>query len=187
MINARIETHTQRRSYRGLLAHNRCLVPASGYYEWTAEGSGKTKIPDDIHPSKGASVAFAGFYDTWTSAKGEELQTFTIVTRDADELMARLHQRMPVVLAQEDEQRWADPDVTAPIQAMEILARSAGVHLDAYPVSRMVNKSSAEGELLRQRATYMSSTIAAPSPRSIATSAGHGRRPAGVSRHMVLL
>jgi putative SOS response-associated peptidase YedK len=65
-------------------------------------------------------------------------------------LIARLHQRIPVVLAREDERAWPDPDVTAPIQAVEILARSAGVHLDAYPVSRMVDKSSTGGELLMQ-------------------------------------
>jgi hypothetical protein len=157
-------------------------------HSWvSAEGSGTTKIPYYIRSSEGSCVAFAGLYDTRTSAKGEELQAFTVVTRGADELMARLHQRMAVVLAREDEQAWPDPDVTAPIQAMEIHARSAGVHLDAYPASRMVDKSSTEGELLIQRAAYMSSTIAALPPRSTATSAGHGRRPAGVSRHMVLL
>jgi putative SOS response-associated peptidase YedK len=148
MINARIETLTQRPAFRGLLAHNRCLVPASGYYEWKADGS--TKAPYYIHPADGSFVAFAGLYDTWTNPKGEEIQTFTIVTQDADDAMARLHNRMPVVLARADEQAWLDPAVTAPAQAVAILARSAGVPLDAYPVSRMVNKPSAEGkELIR--------------------------------------
>jgi putative SOS response-associated peptidase YedK len=64
--------------------------------------------------------------------------------------MARLHTRMPVVLAQEDEQAWLDPEITAPAQAVGILARSAGVPLDAYPVSRMVNKPNVDGkELIR--------------------------------------
>jgi putative SOS response-associated peptidase YedK len=148
MINARIETLTQRPAYRGLLAAYRCLVPASGYYEWKAEERGKT--PYYIHPAQGAFVAFAGLYDTWTNAQSEELPTFTIVTRDADDQMAQLHNRMPVVLAQEDEQAWLDPKLTAPSQAVEILARSAGVPLDAYPVSRMVNKPSVDGkELIR--------------------------------------
>jgi putative SOS response-associated peptidase YedK len=103
-----------------------------------------------IHPADRSFVAFAGLYDTWTNAQGEELRTFTIVTRDADDQMARLHNRMPVVLAHEDEQAWLAPQLTTSSQAVEILARSAGVPLDAYPVSRMVNKPSVDGkELIR--------------------------------------
>jgi putative SOS response-associated peptidase YedK len=148
MINARIETLTQRPAYRGLLAAHRCLVPASGYYEWKAEGRGKT--PYYIHPAEGSFVAFAGLYDTWTNTQGEEIPTFTIVTRDADDQMARLHNRMPVVLAREEEQAWLAPQLTIPSQAVETLARSAGVPLDAYPVSRMVNKPSVDSkELIR--------------------------------------
>jgi len=148
MINARIETLTQRPAYRGLLAAHRCLVPASGYYEWKAEERAKT--PYYIHPAHGSFVAFAGLYDTWTNTQGEELPTFTIVTRDADDFMARLHNRMPVVLAQEDEQAWLDPQLTTPSQAVDILARNTGVPPDAYPVSRMVNKPSVDGkELIR--------------------------------------
>ena len=109
-----------------------------------------SKIPYYIHPAQGSFVAFAGLYDTWTNAQGEEIQTFTIVTRDADDQMARLHNRMPVVLAHEDEQAWLAPQLTIPSQAVEILTHSAGVPLDAYPVSRMVNKPSVDGkELIR--------------------------------------
>jgi putative SOS response-associated peptidase YedK len=118
------------------------VVPASGYYEWKGEGT--TKSPFYIHPAGGSFVAFAGLYDTWTTPTGEALQTFTIVTRDADDTMAHLHHRMPVVLARADEQAWLDPAVMEPTQAVEILARSAGVPLAAYPVSRMVNKPSAD-------------------------------------------
>jgi putative SOS response-associated peptidase YedK len=131
MINARMETLTQKPSYRGLLQSQRCLVPASGFYEWKAEG--KTKIPYYIHPCQGSFVAFAGLYDIWTDPEGKELQTFTIVTRDADDFMARLHNRMPVVLAEEDEQAWLDPKLTTPAQVMEILARNTNIPLDAYP------------------------------------------------------
>ena len=114
--------------------------------KWQLEERGKT--PYYIHPAHGSFVAFAGLYDTWTKVQGEEIPTFTIVTRDADEEMARLHNRMPVVLAQEDEQAWLAPQLTTPSQAVEILARSAGVPLDAYPVSRMVNKPSVDGKKL---------------------------------------
>jgi putative SOS response-associated peptidase YedK len=148
MINARIETLTQRPAYRHLLAANRCLVPASGFYEWKAEGRAKT--PYYIHPAEGSFVGLAGLYDTWTDATGEEIPTFTIITREADGFMARLHTRMPVVLAQEDEHAWLDPELRVTSQVLEILSRSAGVPLDAYPVSRMVNKATVEGKALIQ-------------------------------------
>jgi putative SOS response-associated peptidase YedK len=143
-----METLAQKPAYRGLLRSQRCLVPASGYYEWKAEG--KIKIPYYIHPRQGSFVAFAGLYDTWTDPEGKEIQTFTIVTRDADDDVARLHNRMPVVLAEEDEQAWLDPQLTAPAQVMEILARNTGIPLEVYPVSRMVNKPSFEGKELIQ-------------------------------------
>jgi putative SOS response-associated peptidase YedK len=76
MINARVETLTQRPTFRGLLSHNRCLVPAGGYYEWKAEGKGKT--PYYIHPEDQPYIAFAGLYDVWITPTGEELYTFTI-------------------------------------------------------------------------------------------------------------
>jgi putative SOS response-associated peptidase YedK len=110
------------------------------------EGGGTRQTPDDIHPARGWFVAFAGLYDTRTNAAGEALRTLTIVTRDADDAIARLHHRMPVALAREDEQAWLDPQLTIPSHAVEILARSAGVSLDSYPVSRMVNKPSVDGK-----------------------------------------
>jgi putative SOS response-associated peptidase YedK len=96
MINARVETLTQRPAFRGLLSHNRCLVPASGFYEW--QGEGRDKTPYDIHPEGQPYLAFAGLYDVWITPRGEELSTFTIITTEADPVMAWLHNRMPVVV-----------------------------------------------------------------------------------------
>jgi putative SOS response-associated peptidase YedK len=149
MINARIETLTQRPAFRGLLSHNRALVPACGYYEW--QGEGRDKTPYYIHPQDDQYIAFAGLYDIWTIADGEGLYTFTIITADADPFMMRLHNRMPVILGRDLEHAWLDTEVTSPKEVLDILARSAGDTLDAYPVSRLVNKPSAEGELLIQR------------------------------------
>ena len=89
MINARIETLTQRPVFRGLLSHNRALVPACGYYEW--QGEGRDKTPYYIHPQEDQYIAFAGLYDTWTTPDGEDLYTFTIITTDADPFMAQPH------------------------------------------------------------------------------------------------
>jgi putative SOS response-associated peptidase YedK len=76
MINAWVETPTQRPAFRGLLSHNRALVPACGYYEW--QGEGRDNTPYDIHPQEDQYLAFAGLYDTWTTPDREDLSTFTI-------------------------------------------------------------------------------------------------------------
>jgi putative SOS response-associated peptidase YedK len=148
MINARVETLTQRPAFRGLLSHNRCLVPASGFYEW--QGEGRNKTPYYIHPENDQYIAFAGLYDVWSKPDGEELHTFTIITRDADEFMAHLHNRMPVILERELEDAWLDKEITSAREVLDILERSAGVSLDAYPVSRLVNKPSVDGMELIQ-------------------------------------
>jgi putative SOS response-associated peptidase YedK len=148
MINARVETLTQRPAFRGLLAHNRCLVPASGFYEW--KGEGRDKTPYDIHPEGQPHLAFAGLYDVWINPRGEELSTFTIITTEADPFLARLHNRMPVVLERDLEDYWLDPEITSAREVLGLLGRSAGVRLDAYAVSRMVNKPNVDGqELIR--------------------------------------
>jgi putative SOS response-associated peptidase YedK len=135
MINARVETLTQR--------------PACGYYEW--QGEGREKTPYYIHPQKDQYLAFAGLYDVWQRPDGEELCTFTIITTEADPFMARLHHRMPVILARALEEAWLDPALTQAYDVLDVLSRSAGLELDAYPASRMVNKPSIDSHALIQR------------------------------------
>ncbi|HSF32241.1 MAG TPA: SOS response-associated peptidase [Candidatus Tectomicrobia bacterium] len=150
MINARMETLTQRPVFRSLLAANRCMIPASGYYEWKAEARGG-KTPYYIHPTNHEFFAFAGLYDVWTNPKGEDVYTFTIITKDSDGVVARLHNRMPVILDRDLEDAWLDPAITKADEVLDILERSAGVTLEAYPVSRMVNRPSVDSEALIQR------------------------------------
>jgi putative SOS response-associated peptidase YedK len=149
MINARVETLTKRPAFRGLLSHNRALVPASGFYEW--QGEGRDKTPYYIYPEDQQSIAFAGLYDTWTTPDGEDLYTFTIITTDADPFMAKLHDRMPVILGRELEDGWLDPELTQAKDVLDLLSRSTGLELDAYPVSRMVNRPNNDGPALIQR------------------------------------
>ena len=149
MINARVETLTQRPAFRGLLSHHRCLVPASGFYEW--QGEGREKTPYYIHPEEQPYIAFADLYDLWMTPTAEALYTFTIITTEADPFMARLHNRMPVVLERDLEDDWLDTEITSAKEVLTILERSAGVTLDAYPVSRLVNKPSHESPALIQR------------------------------------
>jgi putative SOS response-associated peptidase YedK len=149
MINARVETLTQRPAFRGLLSHNRALVPACGYYEW--QGEGRAKTPYYIHPQDDQYLAFASLYDVWQHPDGEDVYTFTIITTDADESMAKLHHRMPVIMARELEDAWLDPELTKAQDALDLLSRSTGLKLEAYPVSRMVNKPSNDSHALIQR------------------------------------
>jgi putative SOS response-associated peptidase YedK len=149
MINARVETLTRRPAFRGLLSHNRCLVPASGFYEW--QGEGRDKTPYYIYPQEDRYLAFAGLYDLWITPTSEELYTFTIITTDADPFMSRLHNRMPVILAKELENAWLDPALTQAHDVLDVLSRSTGLELDAYPVSRMVNRPNHDDPALIQR------------------------------------
>jgi putative SOS response-associated peptidase YedK len=150
MINARVETLAQRPAFRSLLAAHRCMIPASGYFEWRAEARGKT--PYYIHPTSHEFFAFAGLYDVWTRPDGEVLHTFTIITKDADEFMAQLHNRMPVILERDLEDAWLDKEITSAREVLDILEKSAGVTLDAYPVSRLVNRPNVDSKDLIQRA-----------------------------------
>jgi putative SOS response-associated peptidase YedK len=149
MINARVETLTQRPAFRGLLSHHRCLVPASGFYEW--QGEGRDKTPYYIYPEDRRYIAFAGLYDVWINAHGEELSTFTIITTEANDFMARLHNRMPVIIGRELEDAWLDPELTKAQDVLNVLSRSTGLALDAYPVSRLVNRPSIDSQALIQR------------------------------------
>jgi putative SOS response-associated peptidase YedK len=149
MINARVETLTQRPAFRSLLAANRCLVPASGFYEW--QGEGRDKTPYYIYPEDQPYIAFAGLYDVWITPTSEQLYTFTIITTEADPFMARLHNRMPVILARELEETWLDPELTQAHDVLDVLSRSTGLELDVYPVSRMVNRPNNDSPALIQR------------------------------------
>ncbi|HSF30689.1 MAG TPA: SOS response-associated peptidase [Candidatus Tectomicrobia bacterium] len=149
MINARMETLTQRPAFRSLLRANRCMIPATGYYEWKAEARGKT--PYYIHATSHACFAFAGLYDVWTNPDGEDVHTFTIITKDSDGVVAQLHNRMPVILDRDLEDAWLDKEITSANHVLDLLERSAGVTLDAYPVSHLVNKPTMDSKDLTQR------------------------------------
>jgi putative SOS response-associated peptidase YedK len=149
MINARVETLAQRPTFRGLLSHNRALVPASGFYEWRAEG--RDKIPYYIRAQDESLMAFAALYDTWTKPDGEVLCTVTIITTEANDFMAKLHNRMPVMLATALQDTWLDPALTQAQDVLDVLSRSTSLRLEAYPVSRQVNRPSVDSEALIQR------------------------------------
>lgn len=107
LINARAETAAEKPSFRNALKRRRCLLPASGFFEWQAVPGGP-KQPHWIHPRTGEFLAFAGLWECWQGPNGEELESCTILTTEANAVMAPLHDRMPVILAEPDFDLWLD-------------------------------------------------------------------------------
>jgi putative SOS response-associated peptidase YedK len=104
MINAPAETLEVKAAYRAAFQTRRCLVPASGFYEWQTKG-GKNQ-PYKIALRNGALCAFAGLWERWAPQMGEPVETFTIITTRANKLVSEVHDRMPVIIAPADFQRW---------------------------------------------------------------------------------
>lgn len=136
-INARAEGIADKPAYRKPIRSQRCLIPADGFYEW--QKTGTTKQPYFIHLKDEELFGFAGLYDIYRDKEGNELKTFTIITTEANELMAPIHNRMPVILRPEDEDLWLDPGVTDPQQVLDLLRPYSVKEMEAYPVSKQVN------------------------------------------------
>ena len=124
-FNAKAETLTSSPTWRGTLKSRRCLVPADGFYEWKAlsEGRNPKKQPYSITLTNGEPLAFAGLWDAWKELKPKDtslhapdtlLQSFSIITTEANEIMSTVHTRMPVVLRQRDWAEWLDRETERP-------------------------------------------------------------------------
>jgi len=119
MINARLETVTERPAFRGAFERYRCLIVADGFYEWRPTAGGP-KQPFHITRTDGALFAFAGLWSIWHAPDGDRLRTCTILTRAANSVLAPLHDRMPVILEAAGEADWLDIG-TPPDRLREVL------------------------------------------------------------------
>ena len=137
MINARSETLAKKPAFRTSLRKKRCLVVADGFYEWRAD-AGK-KVPMRIALKSGEPFAFAGLWDEWKAPTGEPVRSCTIITTTPNELMADIHNRMPVILQSEAEKVWLDPDVQDAGLLASLLAPYPTDRMSAYRVSPLVN------------------------------------------------
>jgi putative SOS response-associated peptidase YedK len=126
-INARAETLAVKPAFREAFRRRRCLVPADGFYEWKATGQ-KHKQPYVIQPVDGKPLAFAGLWDRWRGPQGDTLESMTIVTTEANELLRPLHERMPVILSPEHYAVWLDPH----FQKTDVLKRLLGPCPDGW-------------------------------------------------------
>lgn len=131
-INARAEGLASKPTFRTALRRGRCLVPASGYFEWKTEGRAKT--PYFIRPRGGGILLFAGLADTWHGPEGE-LATCALVTTAPNAAMAELHDRMPAILDSRAAQAWLDPACRNPEDLLEPCAPDL---LEAWPVGPAV-------------------------------------------------
>lgn len=138
MINARAESLDEKPAFRHALRRRRCLVPASGFFEWRKNSDG-TKTPLYIRRSDGRPMAFAGLWEVWHSPDGTEVPSCTIITTDSNELILPIHNRMPVILKEEDYRRWLDSLERQPSEVMDLLAPYPAERMLAEPVSRVVN------------------------------------------------
>ena len=138
-------------AFREALRKRRCLVPADAFYEW-ARIDAKTKQPFAIALKSGEPYAFAGLWERWRPKDGEALETFTILTTDANEVLEPIHNRMPVILEPKDYDRWLEP-ATVERLPVDLLRPFPAERLTAWPVSNRVgNVRNNDPELLAPRA-----------------------------------
>ncbi|HZN12705.1 MAG TPA: SOS response-associated peptidase [Acidimicrobiales bacterium] len=152
MINARAETLTTKPAFRRLLELRRCLIPADGFYEWQRLGEPGEKKPRKqpffIRRADGTSMAFAGLWDVWKprdDPDAEWLRSATIITGEPNELIARLHDRMPVILPEESWDEWLDPATTDTDALRALLVPLPADQVEAWPVEPLVNSVQNDG------------------------------------------
>ena len=137
MVNARCETLESKAAFRDAVRRRRCIVPASGFYEWS--GSGASRRPYVFRMQSGALLGIAGLYERWIGPGGEVVDSCTIVTTDANETLRPFHDRMPVLLAPADHAQWLDRDERDPQRVLALCAPCPPDWLAHSPVSSRVN------------------------------------------------
>ena len=140
-INARSETVHEKPTFRNAFRNNRCLIPATGYYEWATElGQYKPKQPVFISRDDEKLLAFAGIFERWISPEGEIRDSAAIITRDAVNDLAKVHNRMPLFLPESSWEIWMDNSIKE-IETIRSLmqVREPDSHLRFWPVSDAVN------------------------------------------------
>ncbi len=142
MINLRAEGVSDKPSFRRLLQRRRCVIPADGFYEWKDMGKGRKKQPFLIRSKDGRPLALAGLWEVWKDREDQDaewLRSCTILTTDANDLVAPLHDRMPAILAPEAWDMWLDEEVTDVDVLAALLRPYPSERLEMWPVSTDVN------------------------------------------------
>ena len=150
MFNARAETIAISPAFRDAFKRKRCLVPVDGFYEWKREGT--LRQPYWVARADGRPLALAGLWASWKDPATDTIRrTFTIVTTVPNAAMAALHDRMPVVIADDAWARWLDPESPDPGELLGLLVPSHAIELEIHAVSRLVNDVRNDGPDLIRR------------------------------------
>lgn len=148
LFNARSETVGEKPAFRDAARRARCVLPASGFFEWHVGADG-VKRPYHVHRCDGAPMAFAGLYAE--RSQGVPAWSATVLTTEPNATMATLHDRMPVILEPVDVARWLDPAVRDPAEFADLLRPCRDDLLEAYPVDRAVGSARIDEPRLVQR------------------------------------
>jgi putative SOS response-associated peptidase YedK len=147
MINARSESLSEKKSYKPLLNNKRCGIISNGFYEWKKEGNKKT--PYYIKLKNDAPFSFAGLYDIWKDDKNNEIISCTIITTQANEKVAQIHDRMPVILDEDETKKWVNSENDFE-KLKDLLIPRKSDEIELYQVRRVVNspKNDAKNNLI---------------------------------------
>lgn len=137
LINSRAETITEKASFKTSFKRRRCLIPADAFYEWRKKTSVKKKIPYRIFIKDQLLFSMAGIWDQWKGPEGEIIRSFSIITTSPNELMAEIHNRMPVILSKQSENTWMKSSNQQ--ELLDLLQPFPAKLMDAYRISELVN------------------------------------------------
>jgi putative SOS response-associated peptidase YedK len=140
MINARAETVASKPAFRAAFKRRRCLIPASGFYEWQPQDH--YKQPYAICMKDNELFSLAGLWEHWESPEGKLIESCSIIVTNANAVLKPIHDRMPVILAPEDYETWLDPENHDTDSLSELLTPYSSGKMKAYPVSRKMNDPS---------------------------------------------
>jgi putative SOS response-associated peptidase YedK len=147
LINARSETVTEKPSFREAFKKRRCIIPADGFYEWQRTAGKKQPYFFQMHDER--PFGFAGLWEKWKGEDGQVLETCTILTTEANEVLRPVHDRMPVILHPEDYEMWLANDARKIDLMKELMRPYPSSEMVSHPVSTLVNNTSNVGaELL---------------------------------------
>jgi putative SOS response-associated peptidase YedK len=146
LINARNETVAEKPSFREAFKRRRCIIPADGFYEWQRTTSGKQ--PFFFHMRDDRPFGFAGLWERWEGTGSEAINSCTILTTAANEVLRPVHDRMPVILHPEDYELWLDADTRKPDLIEGMLLPYPAEEMVGYPVSTSINSPRSQGEQL---------------------------------------
>ena len=151
MINARMESAADKPAFRAAFKHRRCIIPATGFYEWKHPGSKKLKQPFFFSLKDNEPMALAGLWQRWQDSAGINRETCAILTTSANKIMQDIHHRMPVILEKESLDLWLDPTMSDKVRLKSLFHPISSEKISYFPVSKLVNNPKNDGpELLQE-------------------------------------